>query len=203
MGKLTPHQYQAEALISMGYNDTTVTKLQKVGADLLALYKPAAHWNEKVFASLSDCIIIGTVSHIEHPFGEKSWFHTVAYVRVEEFLRNDYNLPKIQIPVLLVSGPTGTGQTEIEIGEDTLGIGEHVLLFLSANELIDIACNNNMRDWYNQLINDSTVKFSIVAKYDIKAGKVISRNRERNLTDIRSDIKKVLTTVEHNMSTNQ
>ncbi len=200
LGKLTPDQYEKEVLVSMGYNDTTVTKLQKAGVNLLSLHKRSGHWNEKTWAALSDCIIIGTVSRIEHPFGEKSWFHTVAYVRVEEFLRNDYNLPKMQIPVLLVSGPTGTGQTAIEIGEDTLGIGEHVLLYLSACSLIRFASNNHMHNLYNQLINDSTIKFSIVAKFNIETGKVISRNRERNLNNVRSEIKTVLTTIHPKLS---
>ncbi len=191
--KLTPPEIDTEFLASMGYNDTTVANLKKLGVDLIERWKKSTVWDEKNRTALSDCIIIGTVSRIEHPFGEKFWFHTLAYIQVEEFLRNDYHLQKEQIPVLIASGPTGAGETMMQMGEDTLSVGEHVLLFLSASSLITFAANNNMRDLYDYLINDSVVKFKIGAKYDIRDGKISNKARERNLPEVRDEIRTVVT----------
>ncbi len=203
LGILTPAQYDKEEFVSMGYNDTSIINLQKVGVNLLTLHKRSHHWNEKTLAALSDCIIIGTVKRIEHPFGAHSWFHTVAYVQVENYLRNDYNLPKMQIPIFMVSGPNGKGETAIMVGEDKLEIGEHVLLYLSASGLIRFASNNNMADLYKKLINDSTVTFEIVAKFNVENGKVISRKKERDLDKVRNNINIVTTAIHRNLSTNK
>lgn len=202
--KITSDQIAAEERVIRGYDDTTITNLQKINVDLLHLRNLPRPWNDKVVAALSDCIIVGTVSRIEHPFKENFWYHTVAYVQVEEFLRNDYKISKGLIPILIVSGAAKPGETIMQAGEDTLGIGEHVLLFLSATDLIEIASHNHLRDWYNQLINDSTIKFEIIRKFDMgSAGKIISRRRERSFADVKDDIKTVLTTIHRNLSTSK
>jgi len=195
LGKLTPDQYEKEALISMGYDDTLVTKLKEIGVDLLELHKRQGLWNDKVFATLSDCIIIGTVEKIEHPFGAHSWFHTVAYVRVKNYLRNDYNLPKMQIPIFIVSGPNGQGETATLSGENTLDLGEHVLLYLSASGLISFASDNHIPDLYKKLINDSRINFEMVAKYDLKDGELIGKQRVGNLAKVKRDIEKVVSII--------
>jgi hypothetical protein len=97
---------------------------------------------------------------------------------------------------LIVSAPGHT-----LVGEDTLGTGEHVLLFLSASSLIDFASYNNMDDLYNKIINDSSIKFGMIAKYDIKSEKITYRNREGNLTKVKENINTVLMTVHSNLST--
>jgi hypothetical protein len=196
--RLTPAEVDSSFLKSMGYNDSTVANCRKNGIDLVGRWKKSVVWDEKTSAAMSDCIVIGKVSRIEHPFGAKSWFQTVAYVQVEEFLRNDYQLPKGLIQIMIVSGPTKT-----LLGEDTLSIGEHVLLFLSASSLITFAANNNITDLYNQLINDSAVKFEILAKYDIRAGKMFSQTRERDSTTVRSEITSVLNLVHRAKPTNK
>lgn len=197
MKKLTPDQNESNELASMGYTDSIMTNLKKNGVDLLKLQKAPRPWSEKILAALSDCIVIGTVSRIEHPKGMQ-WFQTVAYVQVEEYLRNDYNLPISQIHVMIVSGPTRT-----LIGEDTLKIGEHVMLFLSAGSLIRFSSNNNMRNLYNKLINDSTINFKIIAKFDINSGKAIVHRREKRVADIKDDINVVDAIVHHILSTNK
>ncbi len=195
--KLSSSQLNEESLISMGYNDTIITNLQKIGVDLLSLQKASVPWNAKILAAISDCIIIGKVSKIEHPEGLQ-WFHSVAYVQVEKFLRNDYNIHLGQLPIMIVSSPTRT-----LVGEDTLGIGEHGLLFLSANSLIRFAANNDLHNLFNKLINDSKINFEIIAKFDISSGKVISHNRAKDLANVSDDIKTVLTTIHRNLSINK
>ena len=193
-GKLTFAQMDTELLSSMGYNDTAVANLKKIGVDLLGLHG-GQKWTDKVFAALSDCIIIGTVTRLEYPFKENSWFHTTAYVQVEEYLKNDYNLPETQIPVLIKSGPTGTGSYIMANGEDTLAIGEHVLLYLSATGLIVFASENHMNELYNYLVNDSKIQFEKIDMFDIIDEKAFSHRTVRNMEDLRQDIKDVLKAV--------
>ena len=202
--KLTASEVDTEFCRSMGYDDTTVANLKKMGVNVMERWKPSVVWDEKAWAALSDCIVIGTVLRIEHPFARNFWYHTVAYVQVEEFLRNDYGLPKGQVAVLEVSGPTGQpGESVEQIGEDTLSIGEHVLLFLSASSLITFAANNNLHDLYNYLINDSTIRFRMLAKYDIRSGQVFSKRGKRTLSDAENEINKVLKTAHRSLSTDK
>ena len=194
-GKLTFAQMDTELLSSMGYNDTAAANLKKIGVDLFGFHTGRQHWTDKAFAALSDCIIIGMVTRIEHPFKEKSWFHTIAYVQVEEYLRNDYNLPKTQIPVLIMSGQAGKGLYAIANEEDTLTIGEQVLLYLSATGLIVFASENHMNELYNYLVNDSKIQFEKIAMFDIIDEKAFSHRTVRNMEDLRQDIKDVLKAV--------
>ena len=96
----------------------------------------------------------------------KTPYHTIAYVDAEYFLRNDYNVSKYRIPIMIESGPNYT-----RVPDDTLGLGNHVLLFLSSSSLINFA-HHFLQDYYNQLINDSTVRFRISGggKYLLKPG---------------------------------
>ncbi len=194
-GKLTIAQMHTELLSSLGYNDTALANLEKIGVNLLGLHTNRKKSKDKTIAALSDCIIIGTVTRVEYPFKENSWFHTIAYVQVEEYLRNDYNLPKTQIPVLIMSGQAGKDLYAIANGEDTLAIGEHVLLYLSAAELIVMASENHMSELYNYLVNDSKIQFEKIAMFDIIDEKAFSYSTVRNLEDLRQDIKEVLKAV--------
>ncbi len=191
--KINPDQLKSEFLISMGYKDTTVSKLQKLGVNLGKLTSLHRPLDEKILTAVSDCIIIGTVTKKEYPLTKRTWYHTIAHVQVEEFLRNDYNLSKDQIPILIESGPTAAGEKDIRVGEDTLEIGEHVLLFLDANGLIRLANNNHMSNLYDELVNDSSIKFRILAKYDLKSGKASRREEVKNLVDVRDKINIILT----------
>lgn len=189
--KLTPDQVNEKFLISMGYNDTTISKLQKVGVDLLKLY--GRHWEIKNLTAISDCIVIGTVTSKEYPLLKSVFYHTIAHIQVEEFIRNDYNLPKSQVLVMIESGPTGVpGERGIRIGEDTLRIGEHVFLFLSANGLLRMSNDSHMQKLYEKLINDPIIRFKITAKYDIENGKIIGRNGVKNLAEVKDDINTVM-----------
>jgi hypothetical protein len=191
--KLTPDQVNEKFLISMGYNDTIVSHLKKIGVDLLKLNTVRRPWNEKILTAISDCIVIGTVASKEYPLVKSASFHTIAHIQVEEFLRNDYDLPKSQVLVMIESGPTGVpGERDILFGEDTLKIGEHILLFLSANGLIQMANYSHMYKLYDQLINDPIIRFKINAKYDMKNEKITGRNGVKNLADVRDDINTVM-----------
>ncbi|MCL5020188.1 MAG: hypothetical protein M1339_00685 [Bacteroidetes bacterium] len=196
--KLTPAQLDAEACTCMGYDDSTVANRKKIGVNVKERWK-SMNWDNKMWTALSDCIVIGTVSRIEHPSWPRPWFHTVAYVQVDEFPRNDYGLPVGEVAVLEVSGPTGQGTARVtRIGEDTLSVGDHVLLFLSASGLITFASDNNMHALYSHLINDPKTWFELLARYDMKAGEAFSKTRRgsvASLSDIQDEIDTVLKTI--------
>jgi len=195
--KPTPPELDSESCKTMGYTDSTVANLKEMGVDLLERWK-IRPWDEKMWTALSDCIVIGTVSKIEHPSWPIPWYHTVAYVQVEEFLRNDYGLPKAQVAVLEVSGPTGRpGERVTRIGEDTLNIGEHVLLFLSGSGLITTAALNSQQNLYNYLINDSNVWFEMLARYDIQSDQLLSKREKQilSLSQMRNEIGRVLSVI--------
>ncbi len=197
--ELTHEQMDEEFLVSMGYNDTIISNLEKIGVDftLLPMY---GHSDDKIFAALSDCIVIGTVERKEYPLQKGDFFHTIAYIKVEEFLRNDYNLSKIEIPVMINSGPTYTGEIMIQVGEDTLKIGENVLLFLSASGLIMFSNDNYMYKLSDQLKNDPIIRFKIMAKYDLEDGKIIGRRCLKDLVNVKDDINAVLKAIHNSKS---
>lgn len=185
-------QAPVDFFVDMGYNDSSIVKLKKVGVDIDEIRNYKRQLNEKEKVTISDCIIIGTVTKIEHPsenFEKQTEFQTIAYVNVEEYLKNDYNLPKQQISVMIVTGPT-----KRRVGEDTLGLGEHVLLFLDAKSLMR-QMEFSKRPYFNMLINDPIVRFQIVAfngKYLLKEGMITNRDGVKNLADVRKDIMAVI-----------
>jgi len=192
---LTHDEMDKEFLLSMGYNDTTVSNLKTIGVDLSSLRTMYSHLNEKVFTALSDCIIIGVVKRKEYPMKENASFNTIAYIEVNEFLRNDYNLSKGEVPVVIRSGPTASKLIlEVE-GEDTLRIGENVLLFLSAAGIINEAKINKGYELYNQLINAPTIKFKIIAKYELENENVIVRNEIKRISSLKDNINAVLNVI--------
>lgn len=190
--ELTYKQKDKKYIFSMGYDDKIISNLKKVGVDFTLLRAMYGDLNEKILAALSDCIVIGVVKRKEYPMVEDNFFHTIAYIKVEEFLRNNYNLSKSKIPVIIHSGPTSSGGIMMQEGEDTLRIGENVLLFLSANELIYESKVNNQHKLFNQLINDPVIRFGVRGKYNLKDGKAIGKNSVRKLTDVRDDINIIL-----------
>lgn len=200
--KLTPPEIDSQFCKSMGYNDSSVSNLHKVGVEVVGRWKGHVEWNKKAWAALSDCIVIGTVTKIEHPFPRHFWFHTVAYVQVDDFLRNDYGLPKGQLAILEVSGPTGKpGERVNLLGEKTLNVGQHDLLFLSASSLILFAADNNMHDLYKYLINDSTIKFQLLAKYNVESNEIISKGRKQTLNSLMDSIQSVLDAIHRSVPT--
>ena len=198
--KLTHEQMDKDFTIIMGYNDTTISNLKKIGIDFALLHIMYGRLNEKIIAALSDCIVIGTVERKEYPLKEDDFFHTIAYIKVEEFLRNDYNISKSEIAVVIRSGPTSSGEIMMQVGEDTLKIGENVLLFLNANELIYESKVNNQHKLYNQLINNPVIRFGVRGKYNLEDGRVIGRNSVNDLTDVRDDITTVLKAIYYSKS---
>lgn len=198
--ELTHEQMDKEYISSMGYNDTIISNLKKIGVDFTLLRTMYGHLDEKYFAALSDCIVIGTVKRKEYPMEEDDFFHTIAYIKVEEFVRNDYNLSKSEIPVMIRSGPTSSGEILIQEGEDTLRIGENVLLFLSAHGLIMYAYNNQIDKLYDELINDPIIRFKIRATFDLEDGKVIGRDGVKDLVKVKNDINTVLKAINYSKS---
>jgi hypothetical protein len=186
--ELTQDKMRNEFLVSMGYNDTVISNLKGIGVDFETLNTPYTFWNEKVLTAFCDCVVIGTVKRKEYTMEKDAFFHTIAYVQVEEFLRNDYNIPISQIPVMIVSGPISSDIMKIQENEDTLSIDEQVLLFLSANSIIRMANDNNYNHLYNQLINDSIIRFKIIAKYRIEDGNLIGRDGIKDFNNVKADI---------------
>jgi len=191
--KMGLNKYQAKFLSSLGYSDTTVTNLKKNdNIDLLKAVQTAGPKDLNILTLTSDCIVIGIVKKVEQT-GWDGWYQTTAYVQVDEYLLNDYGLHENQIPVEIASTPTRR-----LIGEETLEVGEHVLLFLNASSLINFASNNHKINLYNKLINDSTVRFRLLGKYNIESNNLAVRHKNNdslNLLAIREKINSVLTKV--------
>lgn len=181
------------ALASYGIDNCTIKKFKELTNIDLAQWRELQPWSESVKTALSDCIIIGTVERVEHPEYNatiRSAFETVAYVNVKEYLRNDYNLPKGLIPIWIKSG----NRSRI-IDEDTLGVGENVLLFLSAIGLIGYA-ESNEPALYDTLINDETINFRILSadgKYLVHSGQAVNTKTEKciEVKKIKEEVKKI------------
>ncbi|HLP60381.1 MAG TPA: hypothetical protein VK186_16185, partial [Candidatus Deferrimicrobium sp.] len=119
------HKAKIDFMIDMGYDDSTAVRLKKINIDVNDL-RTKMQLNEKEKVVFSDCIVIGTVVKIEHPVDTpraKIEYATIASVKPEEFLRNDYHLGQAEIPVIIISGPIGNGLEIIEAGEETLQLG--------------------------------------------------------------------------------
>ncbi|MGE5315627.1 MAG: hypothetical protein ACM3Q4_13120, partial [Acidobacteriota bacterium] len=117
---------------------------------------------------------------------------TIAYIGVEEYLRNDYNLPKGKIPVMIVSGPTRQ-----LVSEETLELGEHVLLFLSAKYLF-VFTDALMQEKMPELINDPTIRFRLIpqkGKYVIQSDSVLNNGIVKKLDTVQSDIMTIVNIV--------
>jgi hypothetical protein len=187
-----------EFYVDMGYDDAILARLKKVGVDVEGTLQET-NLNEKEKAVRSDCIVIGRVIRLEHPCDTSNGktsptYNTIAYVGVEEFLRNDYHMKKGVIPVMLHSGPM---QQYIE--EILLTYDEHVLLFLSAIGVLSYAEYNSRPEDYNKLIEDATIRFRIsgYGKYLISSGKVnCNADKEsKNLIDVKNDIKTIVNAI--------
>lgn len=200
--RLSPSEITSEYLKSLGYTDSTVADLKRAGVDVGELWKNRI-FNTKVWTALSDCIVIGTVSKITYPPWARPWYHTLVHIQVDTFLKNDYSLPKGDIAVLEVSGPSGPHKMTSEIGEATLNNGEHVLLFLSAGALIANAANNNITKLYEKLINKSEIYFKIFAKYDIKSGEILSKTKKEGLKKVTDSVSSVLKVINHSVPTSR
>ncbi len=188
---LTPYEGIEILKKAMGYNDTLVSNLKKIGVEL----QPGKRWDPsdiKTLTAVSDCIVVGTVISKEYPLRTRAQFNTIAYVRPDEYLRNDYNLTGEPIHIMIASGPLNSGEKMISEGEDTLFIGERALFFLTASGLIEYADNNRMNDLYEELINNPVIRFKIISKYELKDAKVFNRDVHIDMTDVRRDINTVI-----------
>lgn len=194
---LTSPEIDSEFCRSMGYNSNTVDTLEKSGIRVVGRWKKRGPWGSKLWTALSDCIVIGSVSKIEHPSWAKPFYNSVVYVEVDSFLRNDYDLAKGRVAVMQISGPTGTGLIAIDSQEPRWSIGEHVLLFLSASQLITFAANNDMQKLYSQLINSPEIRFQLIARLGIKFDDVLCNGKRESLKREEAEIDNVLDVIRH------
>ena len=88
--KLTPTEIDSEFVNSMGYSAATVSRLKKAGIRVVGRWKKRGPWDSKLWTALSDCIVIGTVAKIAFPTWVRPFYHSIVYVEVDSFLRNDY-----------------------------------------------------------------------------------------------------------------
>lgn len=201
--RMTPQEIRSQNFRNLGYDDTTLAHLKRAGLDISKLLRNRI-FNKKLWTALSDCIVIGTVSKITYPSWPRPWYHTVVYIHVEKFLRNDYGLPEGDIAALEESGPSGRPHIMVSrIGEHMLSVGEHVVLFLSARGLIAFAADNNLRSLYNELIAKSEVYFEILARYDIKTGMVFSRTKKESLQTVTDSVNSVLDVINRSVPINR
>ncbi|MBI1804142.1 MAG: hypothetical protein HYR77_06720 [Ignavibacteria bacterium] len=192
--KLGMNQYQAEWCTYMGYSDTTVKEFVKGGVDLVkAISRPELR-DEKDKAALADCIVIGVVMKIDHDSSEVP-YHTIAYIKVDRFLRNDFNVNKKEIPVLIRSGPVKGGLRLEAMHEEKLEKGEHVLLFLSATSLLFDAyySSHSSLAYYKKVIDQSDISFLMSYKYLIDANRAINgkTGKAKELNEIIDEIEYV------------
>jgi hypothetical protein len=188
-----------EYYVDMGYDDATLRRLKKIGVDVEGTLQKRA-LNDKEKAVRSDCIVIGKVARLEHPYDTTGGrttpeYNTIAYVEVEEYLRNDYHLTQKTIPIMIQSGPRVTRMGEIELHTD-----EHVLLFLSASSVIANAEYNTPPAYFKIVIQDTTMRFNILGfdgKYIFYSDKVwCSPERgSRSLIDVKKDIATVVAAI--------
>lgn len=185
----------AEYYVELGYDDSILARLKKAGVEVEAnLFK--RDLNEKEKAVRSDCIVIGTVVRFEHPEptqedSMRPIYGTTAFVKVDEFLRNDYHISNDVIPVLIESNV---------VGALTLKPNERVLLFLSAWSVITNWEYNTSPAYYAKMIRDTTIRFEIVGydgKYLISSDNMncIADKESRNLIDIKNEIKTIVTAI--------
>lgn len=201
--RLTGAKLDSEFLKSMGYSPTMVSKLKRAGITVVGFRKKRPTWDSKEWTALSDCIVIGTVSKIEHPSWARPFYNSVVYVRVDSFLRNDYGLAKEQVAVMQVSGPQGNGQVALDLSEPHWTVGEHVLLFLNASQLITYAANNNMHKLYTHLINSFKIRFQLVAMVKIESNEVVIDGKQKSLTQLTSEADSIMKIISHHAPTNR
>lgn len=178
-----------ELLLSFGYSDTTIQYLNEHGFDAVKkLYSRTRDEQAKTF--LSDCIVIGTVDSIEYDSARVAW-HSIAHVKVEQYLRNDYKLTDPDVLVMWESGPVGGGRFMRRTNEDQLKIGEHVLLFLSAAGFMK-TIEYQHPSYHSKLKNDKILRFKITGteggKYLLHSGRAKCFDGEHSLKQIKTDI---------------
>ncbi len=175
---------EAEWYAAMGYSDTAIRALKING---LQFHK----------AVFSDCIVIGTVSYLEYD-SSYTPYHTIAYVSVDTFLRNDYNITNRMIPVVMQSGPLGRGISTRLTPEDELGQGDHVLLFLSALGLLVDRQYELPRysGYYEKMLQDEKIRFVITGSsggtFWIAGDRVMRFGEQGRLSDLLNGIARVL-----------
>ena len=183
------NHYQAEWCTYMGYSDTTAEALALVGVDLVKAISSPELRNNKDKAALADCIVIGNVVRIEHDSSEVP-YHTIAYLKVDKFLRNDFNVNEKEIPILIKSGPAKGGlRLEVQ-GEKKLDKNERVLLFLSATSLIFNSYYKSPA-YYKKIIDQRNISFLISYKYLIDGVRVTDNGKTFELNKMMSEIEYV------------
>jgi hypothetical protein len=113
----------------MGYTDKTLRDLKTSGIDVLASIGDFHGKDERTKTVLSDCIAIGNVSRIEYDSSESARYHTIVHLRIEKYLRNDHNLRKKELLILVESGPVVGGMVEWNSHDVQFSVGERVLVF--------------------------------------------------------------------------
>ena len=76
--KIGATKYDARTYSSLGYDDTTLINLKKIGIDLLNLAQLPSPWNEKIFTALSELHNHWHCLKNKNTLEGKPWFRTVG-----------------------------------------------------------------------------------------------------------------------------
>ena len=185
----------AEWFATLGYTDKTIRDLLSSGIDIKKSMGDFYGRDEKIKTVLSDCIIIGTVSSIEHDSSEASRYHTIVHVAVKEYLRNDYRLKNKDLSIFVESGPMVGGIVEIYSHDVAFSIGERVLLFLDATSLM-LSSRYNSPDYFQSLISSKSIQFRVAGleggKYLLSNGNAVCLGESKSLAEIRQSIESTM-----------
>jgi len=131
---------RSQFLMEMGYTADVLKAFEPVAGVKVAEAILNPPYSIEMQTLLSDVVVHGKVASIDSLLAPP--YHSVVYIQVDEYLRNDYHLPLGKIPVLLISGPEGRYQVRAS-GEVTFTPGDEVYLFLTASSLyLELQLNN-------------------------------------------------------------
>ncbi len=100
---------------------------------------------------------------------------------------------------MIHSGPADAEIYQTQMGEDTLALGGRFLLFLSARGLLQEAENAYNKNYYQEMMNDTTVRFKIFSGRDgefrVRDSVIINEVSSRNFQDAKDEIRTVVNAV--------
>lgn len=181
-----------EWFATLGYTDKTIRDLKDADIDVREALPDYFGRNEKVKTVLSDCIVVGSVVRIEYDSSKTARFHTVVYLAVEEYLRNDYSLKDNEVKIFIESGPLGGGKFGIASHDVKFKVGERALVFLDAAAAV-IAAKYNSPEYFQAIIQNEAIQFRVSGlgggKYLISNGDAVCMGKSKPLKEVIKDIR--------------
>jgi hypothetical protein len=183
----------------MGYSVETIRDLNSAGIDIVESLPNFYGKDEKTKTVLSDCIAIGKVERIEYDSAASSLYHTITYIHVDEFLRNDYMIGNAEIMVCSEAGPLGGGEFQAVSHDVKFVPGERVLLFLTGVAALMRAKDFSPR-FYKKIIREDSVRFevtgSVGGKYLIEGQEAVFMGQRLSLAQLRGNVMSTIRVLE-------